>query len=385
MKRVFVAAVAFWAASSFAKPGDLVSIKVLKERSEINIFHARRNFCPTVSRIKKLYAYTNYQVRFKTLDVTGNEVLSMGLMMIPKVAGPLPEVVYQHGTLFGRDELPSNAPGLSEGEILGDCIVSLGYVGVLADYLGFGDGTGVHPYLHADSEAWVARDLMRATDKALRKLKIDLNGKRFIAGYSQGGHAAMALHRMLEQDPTQEFIVTASAPMAGPYALTEGLHDIVASPSPNSPAEAAYLAMGMNEVYPIFSDIRTVFKAPYDVLVPELFDGTRTWKEALALLSIPLTNLFQEDFFQTLLNDPKSPMAAAMSANEVYQWVPTAPMTLYHGGADIEVPFKNSQIAHDYMKARGAKVSLVNVGEMIDHGHGFPYCLDAAAVWFETF
>ena len=42
----------------------------------------------------------------------------------------------------------------------------------------------------------------------------------FLLGYSEGGYATMALHRELQQFHSDEFTVTASAPMAGPWSTT---------------------------------------------------------------------------------------------------------------------------------------------------------------------
>ncbi|MBO0155283.1 hypothetical protein J0688_25075, partial [Vibrio parahaemolyticus] len=43
----------------------------------------------------------------------------------------------------------------------------------------------------------------------------------FITGYSQGGHVAMATHKVIERDYAREFTVTASGPMSGPYNLAK--------------------------------------------------------------------------------------------------------------------------------------------------------------------
>ncbi|MGZ3721814.1 MAG: hypothetical protein ACXVA9_02710, partial [Bdellovibrionales bacterium] len=149
--------------SAFAKPGDLTTVTHLTDDLAMNIPYARANFCPAEAGLARVYGFKRYKITFRTNDIAGREVNSAGLLIVPDTTDVMPMFVYQHGTLFGRAELPSSNPKYAEGDAAGYCFASLGYAAVLPDYLGFGDGTGVHPYLHADSEAWVARDMMRAS------------------------------------------------------------------------------------------------------------------------------------------------------------------------------------------------------------------------------
>jgi hypothetical protein len=49
---------------------------------------------------------------------------------------------------------------------------------------------------------------------------VGLDGRLFLIGYSQGGHATAAAHRELEARHANEFTVTAAAPMAGALDLS---------------------------------------------------------------------------------------------------------------------------------------------------------------------
>lgn len=381
MKKFFLLATILSAISLHATPGDLVSIQYLSGENASLIPLVRQKFCPGITS-SKVHSFKRYKVTFKTVDLKNQEVESTGLMMIPDASGPQPMLVYQHGTLFGRAELPSSKPQYAEGDAIGFCVTSLGYVSVLADYLGFGDGTGPHPYLHAESEAYVARDMMRAVRIAVKQVQTELNDQIFITGYSQGGHAAMSLLRYLEQDPVQEFKVTAAAPMAGPYALSKSIGEIVNHPTTHSSAEAAYLVMGLNPIYGFFTDLSEVIQAPSVNVVSTLFDGTHNWDYAIKNLPPHPVQLIQPEFLKTLA-DVNSPFMKALEANEVYQWTPKAPVHLYHGRADFEVPYSNSELAYNYMKSQGADVELISLGP-VDHSAGFLLGVSQAALWFES-
>lgn len=369
--------------SVWANPGDLVSITHLTDEPALTIPYARSKFCPDVANETKVFGFKRYKLVYKTNDLKGNEVESAGLLIIPDTTGPFPMYVYQHGTLFGRNELPSSNPQYREGDAAGFCYSSLGYISVLADYLGYGDGTGVHPYLHAPSEAWVARDMMRATRVAVKELNAELNSQIFVAGYSQGGHAAMALARMLEQDPNREFQITALAPMAGPYALAETVTEVIANPSHHSAAEAAYLLVGLNSIYSLYENLNEAILDQYVSTVEPLFDGSHDWKSVLEKLNMRPDQLIQPCYLKGV-QDPQFKFIQALQDNEVYHWKPSMPVRLYHGHADREVPYSNSEVAYDYFMALGVDVQLVNLGE-VDHSTGAPLAFGKAALWFETF
>ena len=73
-----------------------------------------------------------------------------------------------------------------------------GVVGVLPDYMGFGDGDRLQPIYHAVAEGRMMLDAVRALHRFLESLDEGRPGRRaakpsvFLAGFSQGGHAAFA-------------------------------------------------------------------------------------------------------------------------------------------------------------------------------------------------
>ena len=72
----------------------------------------------------------------------------------------------------------------------------------MPDYIGMGESPGLHPYCHGASEATTI-DMIRAVREAesldmIPGMTAD-NGEMFVTGYSQGGHAAMATHKYVEE------------------------------------------------------------------------------------------------------------------------------------------------------------------------------------------
>jgi acetyl esterase/lipase len=65
---------------------------------------------------------------------------------------------------------------------------------VLPDYLGFSDPDRIQPYFVAEAEGHVMLDAVRAARRLLASISTDTSASTgaFVAGYSQGGHAAFA-------------------------------------------------------------------------------------------------------------------------------------------------------------------------------------------------
>ena len=168
-----------------------------------------------------------YKVTYETSDLDGETVIVSGLLALPEDLTKVhPLLCYQHGTAGTKEGVPSR---LESDGLISIAMAAKGYVSVATDYLGLGDHDAVHPYMHAASEAWTAVDMMRAVREYAAENEIYINDQVFVTGYSQGGHAAMALHGHLEGNLSDEFEVTAAAPMSGPYSVAEGMYDLIVS------------------------------------------------------------------------------------------------------------------------------------------------------------
>ena len=379
---LFVALIA--ASSAFSAPGDLVKMEFVLSQAPNMSKMLRFKMCPAAKSLKKDYGFKAYRLTYMTTSISGAEVPTQGLLLVPDQMQPLPVFVYQHGTVFSREELPSSFDRFVVNEVtaISNCYTTGGYITVMADYLGFGDGTGVHPYLHADSEAWVARDMMRATQSALAKIRARMSGKIFVGGYSQGGQAAMSLLRLLET--SGEFRVTAGAPMAGPYDLPETMPVVLNNPTRNSAAEIAYILAGLNPIYGFYGNLIEVIRPEHAASFISMFDGTKSWKDILQKFHMTPEELLQPHFVQANLGNTKSRFWQAMHINEVYQWAPSFPMRLYHASGDNEVPFVNAQVAQRYFASRGARVDIVDLGNL-SHAGAAVHAFGQALMWFETF
>lgn len=296
-------------------------------------------------------------VVYRTIDPFGEPAVASGALVIPSgINVPLPLAGYQHATVLKKDDVPSRGVGIDY--LAGEALGGLGFVAAMPDYLGLGVSEGrhrFHPFVHAGSEASAVIDMLRAARTICAQRNVALNQQLFLMGYSQGGHATMAAHRELQLHHGEEFTVTASAPMAGPYSLSEVMLDTFTADEPYAwPALLPYTLLAYNEIYPLFESPSDVMVEPYASEMAGLFDGTHSADDINAVLPAVPRQMLRPDYLQQLESDPDHPLRVALRENDVFDWKPEAPVRLFHCTEDEVVPFENSEIAFQQFSENGA-------------------------------
>ncbi len=351
----------------------VVSSEYLGERSKATL---QAQFGPLVQNGVKLYKIT-----YTTPDPFNQLDTASGLVVTPVREGDwgYPLLCFQHGTVNSRADVPSNLRGGYEaGLVFG----GMGYIALLPDFLGLGESRGFHPYVHAATEAAVAVDMFRATRAFVQTLDgVSLNPEEqiFVCGYSQGGHAAMALQRSLELEHADEFNLVASAPMSGPYSISGAMIErLTADEEYFYPAYIPNTFLSYNYVYGLYDSIQQAFKEPYAGLIRQYFEERVTLSElndtliqTLTLLegASQATFMIQDSLLDAILNQPDHPVNVALRDNDVYDWSPQAPTRLYYCMNDDQVVYTNSVLADSVMNANGAAdLEAIDVNPAADHG-----------------
>lgn len=325
-----------------------------------------------------------HRIIYHTVDVDGSLTSASGMVIVPDGDGPFPVLSDQHGTQVKR-RLTITDP-FTETETGGVALLfaSQGWLVGGADYLGLGVSQGLHPYYHAKTEASVSLDFLRSLHQFTAERDIPVTDELFLSGYSQGAHVTMALHRALEQEPVGDWTVKASAPMAGAFDLADvSLPAALTAPAPSSSLYVTYALLAYDRVYDLFDEPGELFLPPYDGQVEALFDGEHEVQEIAAALPPTPAELLQPSFVASYLEDEDHPLRVLLRMNDVLDWTPRAPIRLYHGKADVDVPFENAERALAALKTRGAAVELVNVGDELDHATASMPSYFAARAWFE--
>lgn len=97
-----------------------------------------------------------------------------------------PKLIYQHGTSDCKKCIPSSygVNGGEEGQ-LGLLFAGLGYVSILPDYVGMGEGRGFQTYVHDATTVSATKDMLAACESWTTQNGVFTNDQLFITGYSQ--------------------------------------------------------------------------------------------------------------------------------------------------------------------------------------------------------
>lgn len=329
-----------------------------------------------------------FKVVYETVDVRGHSTIASGAVALPQglsVAAPV--MSYQHGTVLQRDEVPSRFD-TSNLESMAPVILSgLGSVAVASDYLGLGDSPGRHPYILANPSATAVVDMLRAGRALALERSITMNEQLFLIGYSEGGYVTMAAHREIQERHADEFQVTASAPMAGPHDLSGTMAEIMTSDQPfTTPYYLPYVLLAYDDAYDLFDSPAEVFAEPYASTAIPLMDGTHSGSEVDALLPSVPSQMLTPEFLAAFTNDEEHPLRVALRENDLYRWIPRAPLRMYHCAGDRTVPKANSEIAlASFLALEATDVSLEDPLPAADHGGCILPSLVAAQAWLNSF
>lgn len=327
-----------------------------------------------------------YDVQYCTTYGDSSCVMASGVYFVPiQPKKPAPLLIYNHGTSTRKERhLGYNG----EDQI---CLMFAtdGYAVCEPDYVGLGHGERRHLYIHADSEANAGIDMMKAVKELDSIVGLQRDPMIFVSGYSQGGHAAMAVTRKLQEKYAGQYKVTASSPMSGPYDL-DGVQADVMFEEYTQPHYLPYLLLGYNEVYKLFKQDKfydTVFSEEYRDVVKGAFDGSYSHGAINDMLPEVPKDMLSDSLVHLFVNDPEFIFKKVLVENSMDNWVPEMPMQICYCTGDEEVTYKNAIIAHEYMTKNGAEnVKLRRVaGDKFTHRKCADWAVLYTKMYFDSF
>ncbi|MGH9119890.1 MAG: lipase family protein [Acidimicrobiales bacterium] len=277
-----------------------------------------------------------WRVLYHSQSVAGADIAVSGLVYAPDdeseadAAADDERVViaYAHGTTgLGDDCAPSQDPGAGSAELAAG-YVQRGFVVTMTDYEGLGP-PGVHPYVVGLSEARGVLDSVRAA----RNLTETRSGDQvIIGGHSQGGGAALVAGEIA---PTYAPELDVLGVVAGAPAAELRL---VATALANSPF-FGYLAMAAAGFHAAYPDLPLEL-----VLTPA---AIAELDEIDDLCAGEIVGRFAGRPPETVIAaDPGTtePWASVLEENSPGVRPPGAPVFMFHGDADEQIPVASSQL-----------------------------------------
>lgn len=327
----------------------------------------------------KLYRVTYPSV----VPERGNKpILASGLLAIPDTADKVfPILSYQHGTVYGRQEVPSFPEQSTETQLMLAQFAGQGYVVMGADYFGMGTSTEPEGYMVKASHQQACQDMIRSGRSVLDTMGIT-SDKLFLAGWSQGGFVTMACLEKLESAGiVVKAASTASAPIDG-FALMNGFLNFPREIDAGWVNSLFVLsAFSYENYYGLPGLARSVFNDEYYDAARRVYE-----RQPFEASEIPtdLHKLIRADYF-----DPQffagSAYGRIFGETQAYRWVIQSPVRNYYGEADEVIPPGIGKMAMTYQQAMGngnTKVEAISTGPTTHRG---TYAKAAAEwkIWFD--
>ncbi|MFN8308428.1 MAG: hypothetical protein U0T73_00575 [Chitinophagales bacterium] len=325
-----------------------------------------------------------YEVTYKGLWLDSTFIIAKGVMYVPKTTKPSAEMVYCHGTRISLQQ----SYGIQDLEQV-ICMMHAvdNYVAIFPFYYGFGGGEKEHVYQDSWTEAMSTTYMLKACREIYPQIGRSTSGQLFITGYSQGGHAAMATHKMLESGAFPEIQLTASSPMSGAYDMA-GVQSKTMFRNYDQPHYLPYLIVSYQYAYHIWKgDVYDVFKEPYRTRMREVFAQPRVkdFGDVNAMLPKVPRDMLVDSVVERFNSDTSFAFTCKLKENCLCNWVPKAPIQLCACYGDNEVMYQNTEAAYNAMKAQTDVVHKRVFGKHLSHNPCAPFAILYSKYFFDNF
>jgi hypothetical protein len=341
------------------------------------------------------HAVTLYEVQFDSvIPEWGNEpTVSGGLVAIPDDGCEShPLLSYQHGTVFGLDEVPSRPDNSFETRLVLAAFASQGYVVIGADYFGLGTsrvGPGgrraPNSFIVPDGTVQAMFDHFRASGEVLAALG-QKTPATFLYGWSQGGWSTMQFLRRLE---TLEIPVTAAGTVSAPVDTAAAFRRPLANPRPE---DAAWVKGCINNMIWAYEEYGRMPGFAASAIRPEhlaasrrFYDGDLDWRSFNASLPGPVPDMLRPEFVETAASG-SGRFWETLELTGAYRWRIRTPLRCYAGDADEAIPAEISRLVLGFDRLLGGGgVEFRSAGERADHRASFIQATLDVKPWFDGF
>ena len=272
-----------------------------------------------------------------------------------------------------------------EVSIISIVMASSGFIIMLPDYAGLGSSGGYHPYIIADTYTPAITNMIRAVKQLSTDLNINnsfmYNTQLYLFGYSEGGYATMATQRDIEQSMSDEFNLTATFPMAGPYDLSGTMVDFYLSinfyPQPYYVANVLFNHL---HYYDTLQNLDQYFLPFWADTLSGLFDGTHSGSFINSLMPDSPIEILLPNVLDDFSSNSENLFRQTLEENTLLDWTPVTPTYLIHAVADDIVPIANAQVAYNTFIDNGAESLHLIEMPVSSGGHedAAPLCLFTA-------
>ncbi len=312
-----------------------------------------------------------YRVTYSSvIPERGNKAITTtGLVAIPDLQNnkSFPLISYQHGTVYGKNEVPSFPEESPETQLMLAQFGGQGYVVIGADYFGMGKSEEPEGYMVKGSHQQATFDMLMASRAVLEHLDIDIT-KSFLGGWSQGGFVTMAMLEKLEKEGIK---IHGAATASAPVDVAALLNGFLSFPRP---IDAAWVNSVIILSSFAFENYYGVPGLARSVINDEYYDISRKAYERQPFnpsdVPTDLHKLIRAEYFdpQFFSESAYGRLAAKTTA---YRWIYKTPVRNYYGEADEAISVGVGRLAMTYQQAVGSGnmgVTAISTGKTTHRG-----------------
>lgn len=334
------------------------------------------------------YPVKLYRVKYNSvIPEKGNKpTVASGLVAIPENGkDSMPIVSYQHGTVFGKTEVPSFIDESMETKLMVAVFASQGYIVTGADYFGLGISTEPNSYLVKESSEQACVDMLFAAKQVLTANKIK-QGPLFVHGWSQGGWTNMTFLRKLEElNIPVTAAGTASAPLDAAVTVNRWLNNYQPTDAIWLPGCATNFIFAKDQ-YEFPGLAARAIKPEYYQVAKDFYEYKIDWKTYFSKTKSKAYEMLTDEFKAsgTMANDAFWTRLEEMQA---YRWRCRTPLTNYYGESDEVIPVYIARLAEGthQVLGGGSNTKAISAGPKADHRATYIYSLIHVKPWFDGF
>ena len=297
-------------------------------------------------------------------DLDGSPITLSGKLLLPKSGKIKNMIIVSHYTIGANFECPS------EGFPLEGILAAKGYAVVMADYIGFGvTSNRIHPYMHVRSTANSVIDMALAVKPYLKKIgRAPESDEVLLVGYSQGGSTTMAVMRTIQRAYSDQLPIRKVYAGGGPYDLAATYDKAMEEDVTGIPCAIPMIVQGINEGENLGLEMSDFFQPHLLANYDEWINSKRyTVKQINMLMNANSLHELMTESGRDKSSRETAILYKALMFNSVLDFVPMAPIYMFHSMDDKTVPFVNAQRAEEYFKGRNISFDFGHYGA---HGNG---------------
>jgi hypothetical protein len=325
-----------------------------------------------------------YRVEYSSVvpEQNNRPTIASGLIAIPVTgAKSMPIISYQHGTVFGKDWVPSFPEKSFETRLMIAQFAAQGYVIVAADYFGMGTSKEKDSYIVLNSQVQAAFDMNEASKVILAKEGIT-STDFFISGWSQGGVITMGLLEKLEASGIKVKAAGTAAAQCDGYLMTNGFLSFPRKiDAPWLTTVFILTVFSFEEYYQIPGMAQGLINPDQYELAKRIYmkDSTLSFEQ----YPTDLHKLIRPEYFDAQYYK-ESAYGKLASELHPYRWVIKTPVHMYYGDIDECLTIGLARLPYEYQKAMGnTKVEAFSTGADANHRITYARAVPQWKQWFD--